>query len=679
MKTIYQRNALRLSSAVYRVGLFLWLLTWYSGINAQSARNSDMLSKTHEIDTVLVTARNASRDLMAKPYTEPNSLLPSISKISHVDILKQGATNVVEAMNYIPGGLIETRGRQVKQFFSVRGQKYPYPDYAINGVWQKEFEELPYFFSTSDIEEIEVVRSSAALLTGLSGLAGLINIKTREYSRPETNIELEYGSFNNLHTHFSNGNKLGRFSYATGIGYDKSDGPSVKHTKEGMADFYSQLNWQPSEKLSIKAGLFYLDGKRELRIAELPADKKYRDMIQNFDPYKSLLSNLKIVYRPGEKFSSELQLFYSSRNPTFNDEVKITSSSEKDSELGLNLIQSVSITKLNILRFGGLYNHWVAPNGKRFYTGKRCDTETFSGVLVDEQRIGPATLDAGIRWTKTYLNDYGAFNIEGDGAQFKNVTPIQDQWEPAILQGSLGASYRINNSLSLYLNSATGQIKPRQGSLTTELSEPLNETRSKIDVGAVRKIGSSGKISLTAFGVIQKNAIALSGDTYLDTQTNIRRELYLNRDQNQVGVEFELVAPKMFNLLSPFLNSMVMKSSVKEAGSMVANKENPVCIASGGVYLDKKSFDLNLLCKYVSPFENDRFAAIADGPQPLGDFLTIDLSGGYTTKGKVPVRIYFKMRNLTDNKYSTVIGYPDFGRMILAGVQIKLLKEPMRE
>ncbi len=156
---------------------------------------------------------------MEKPYTEPNSLLPSISKVSHDDIRKQGATNVVEAMNHIPGGLIETRGRQVKQFFSVRGQKYPYPDYAINGAWQKEFEELPYFFLTSDIEEIEIVRSSAALLTGLSGLAGLINIKTREYSSPETNLELEYGSFNNLHTHLSNGNKIGRFSYAAGIGY----------------------------------------------------------------------------------------------------------------------------------------------------------------------------------------------------------------------------------------------------------------------------------------------------------------------------------------------------------------------------------------------------------------------------------------------------------------------------
>ena len=99
--------------------------------------------------------------------------------------------------------------------------------------------------------------------------------------------------------------------------------------------------------------------------------------------------------------------------------------------------------------------------------------------MVDEQRIGLLTLDAGIRWTKTYLNDYGAFNIEGDGVQFKNVTPISDQWEPAILQSSLGGSYRIDNRFSLYLNSAAGQIKPRQGSLNTDLSEPLNETRYK--------------------------------------------------------------------------------------------------------------------------------------------------------------------------------------------------------
>ena len=76
------------------------------------------------------------------------------------------------------------------------------------------------------------------------------------------------------------------------------------------------------------------------------------------------------------------------------------------------------------------------------------------------------TLDAGFRWTRTYINDYGAFNIEGDGATFRNVTPIQDQWQPPVLQVSLGGSYRLNNLFSVYLNSTAGQIKPLEGSLT---------------------------------------------------------------------------------------------------------------------------------------------------------------------------------------------------------------------
>lgn len=639
--------------------------------HAQTNGNNSNISKSFNIDSVVIKARQESKILMRKPYTEPNSLLPAVSRISRAEISRQGATNLIEAMNYIPGGLTETRGRQVKQFFSVRGQKYPYPDYAIDGVWQKEFEELPYFFSTSDIEEIEIVRSSAALLTGLSGMAGLINIKTREYKSRETNIELEYGSYNSLHTHLSNGNTIGKFSYSAGIGYDKSNGPSGKHAKEEIADLFTQVKWQPSEKLWVKANLFYLYGKREMRIAELPADKRYRDMIQNFDPVRAILTNIKSVYTPNERLSSELQIFYSYRNPTFNDEVKLTLSNEKDSEYGLNFIQSLAVTNLNTLRFGVLYNHWIAPNGKRFYTGKRCDTETFSGVLVDEHRIGRVTIDAGLRWTRTYLNDYGAFNIEGDGALFKNVTPIMDEWEPATAQGSAGAAYKANNLLSFYLNAAAGQIKPRQGSLTSDLNVPLNESRYKLDFGIVRSLEGNGKITATAFSVIQDNAIILSGDTYLDVITNLRRELYVNRDQTQYGFEFEIISPELVSMITPFLNFTLMKSSMTESGIKVTNKENPILISSGGLYFDRKNIDLNILCKYVSEFENDRFANPLDGPQPLGDFFTADITGGYTTTGKIPVRFYFRIKNLTDKRYSTVIGYPDYGRTIYAGVQVK--------
>jgi iron complex outermembrane receptor protein len=629
---------------------------------------------TYLIDSVKIVAEKEFRSLMFKPYTEPLSIAPAISKVSHAEITRQGSITVVDAMNYVPGGLTETRGRQVKQFFSVRGQKYPYPNYALNGVWQQEFEELPYFFSASDIEEIEIVRTSAALLTGLSGMGGLINIKTREFLSPEADIELEYGSFNSLHSHLSAGSTIGKFNFSTGIGYDKTDGPEGKHAKEEMANVYTQVSWQPSRKLNVKANLFYLDGSRQLAKAEPPADKKYQDMLQSFDPYRALLSNVKIVYRPTEKLSSELQLFYTYRDPVFVDEVKSTTSSETDSEWGANFIQSVTLSKNNILRFGGLYNHWVAPNGKRFYTGTRCDTETISGVIVDEHRFGDLTIDAGVRVSAIYLNDYAAFNIEGEGSQFKNVIPIQDEWVPPVFQGNLGASYKINDKISLYFNSAAGQIRPRPGSLNEDLGELSNEFRYKADLGIVFRSENAGKLTFTLFDVLQKDAIALSGTTYTDTVTGEIRELYVNRDQNQSGAELEYRAPRLFNLIEPFINLTIMKSMLEEAGTMVKNSENPSLIAGGGLFLEKKGIGLNILCKYVSPFENERFAPPSAGPQPLGDFFTIDIKGGYTFRGKVPLNLFLRVQNLTNVKYSTVVGYPDFGRKIYGGILLKFIK-----
>jgi len=453
--------------------LFVLMAVVASDLVAQE--QTDQNSRLYKIDSVNIIAPREPTILVKEPYTESYSLLPSISTVNVPQIQKQGAVTLIDAMNYIPGGLTETRGRQVKQFFSVRGQKYPYPDYALNGIWQQEFEELPYFISASDIEKIEIVRSSAALLTGLSGIEGLINIKTREYNSPEASLELEYGSFNSLHSHLSGGSRIGSFAYAAGAGYDRTEGLEGMHSREAMATFYSRFSWDPSGKVNVLGSLYFLDGRRELTIAQPPADQKYLNMLQNFDPYWSLLSNVKLIYRPTANVSSELQVFYSYRNPKFNDEITSLSTSEKDIEWGLNFMQSVSFIKSNTLRVGGLYDHWLAPNGKRFYTGKECNTETFSGVLVDEQRIGRVTLDAGLRLTKTFLIDYAAFNIQGEGGAFKNVTPVSDEWEPALAQASLGASWNTGNSFSVNFNSALGQVKPREGTLDVNLNVPENE------------------------------------------------------------------------------------------------------------------------------------------------------------------------------------------------------------
>lgn len=625
-----------------------------------------------EIDSVVVIAQKEIRDLLKAPYTEPASLLPAITIIKAGDIQKTGAITVIDALKYVPGGLTETRGRQVKQFFSVRGQKYPYPDYAVNGVWQQEFQELPYFFPAADIAEIEIVRSSAALLTGLSGMAGLINIKTKEYTDPEIRAEAEYGTFHSFRGHVSGGAKTGRFGYNAGMGYHSTNGAPDTHSREDMASFNAGFNWQLSDKLSARGTAFFLNGSRQLRKAEPPADKRFQDMLQSFDPYQALISNVKFAYRPNERLSTELQLFFTYRNPDFNDEVKETTANERDYEAGLNFMQSVSLSDNNTLRFGGLYNRWIAPEGKRFYMGKRCDTETFSGVIVDEHLIGRVLIDAGIRFTKTYLNEYAAFNIEGEGGAFRNVRPIADEWEPGILQGTLGATWRYSRQLSFYVNAAAGQIQPRRGALNDELSELSNESRLKTDIGVIRKIGDMGKITLTGFWVRQKNGIALSGKTHTDTSTGIVRELYVNRDQDQKGIEFELISPVLWSHFSPFVNFTFMKGTMNEEGTTVTNKENPFFISSAGISFSNNGLDINLMGKYVSPFENERFASPTAGPQPLGDFLTLDVTGGYAFETRLPFRLYFKIQNLTDQKYSTVIGYPDFGRMVWLGMNLNL-------
>jgi hypothetical protein len=50
----------------------------------------------------------------------------------------------------------------------------------------------------------------------------------------------------------------------------------------------------------------------------------------------------------------------------------------------------------------------------------------------------------------------------------------------------------------------------------------------------------------------------------------------------------------------------------------------------------------------------------------------MDITGGYTVGAGRLIRIYVKATNITYQKYSTVVGYPDFGRRIGVGTRFTL-------
>ena len=298
--------------------------------------------------------------------------------------------------------------------------------------------------------------------------------------------------------------------------------------------------------------------------------------------------------------------------------------------------------------------------------------ETFSTVVVDEQRWGVTIVDVGLRWAKTRLNEYGGFNIDGSAKGFGQVPAVVDQWEPAVWSGTLGAAHYLSENLSLHFNLAAGRVRPRRGSLDVDLTEPQDERQIKLDVGLRPVIPGFGRLAIIGFFVGQRDAIVLSGKT---AEVGGRvMELYLNRDQIQLGIELEgRSAPLLGGPVSLMFNLVAMHSRAGLDGEMRRNRELPIVIASAGVHVEKLGFDLNLFWKQISPYESTRFAAGVGGesplPQPLGDYATLGGTGGWFLGPQGETRLYVRAENLAGRRFSTVVGYPDFGRRFTVGLR----------
>ncbi len=620
------------------------------------------------------------RSLLEKPRLESPGLDTSISVVTLEDIRQQDAYSVTEAMKYVPGAMIETRGRKVKEFFSLRGQRYPYPRFSIGGVWQREFEELPYFFSARNFERIEILRSGSALLTGPGGTSGMINLVPRTYEEQETNIYASFGTYNTTKFHINHGGKVNGVSYALGVGNLSTNGPHNKNAAENMTDIYGHLDGSPIEDLELSLDIFGLYGSRELRLAEAPVTgAKFTKDKSSFDPFRSLLTIGKAKYTPNDWASTEVTVNTAIRDHNSIEEIASSGArntyNEEDYEFGAGIIQTLKPMEKNTLRFGGFYNRWVAPDGKRFYWGNRCDLETISGVIVDEHRFGDLELNAGYRVSRVYINDYGWFNINGSTGDFIGAgglkpalaNPVESEWEKPMHTASAGAAYYLTEQVSLHSNFLFSQVQSRTGTVTATYERPDDETRYQIDVGVKTKKAGLGTATLTGFYVGQEDAIAITGSTITLPSDRIV-ELYTNRDQEQYGVELDLRSERFESGFQFFTNCVLMDSRKQVDHHMAENEEIPNWIVGAGIIFKKHAFDASVYGKYLSQFKNNRF--LGKYYTRLGDIVTADATVGYTLDEEQHYRVFVAGENLTDQEYSTVPGYPDLGIRVFGGVEL---------
>lgn len=608
------------------------------------------------------------RDVLARPLTESPGLETATTIVGKEEIEWLNSYTIIDAMKYVPGAWTESRGRKEKQLFSLRGQRYPYPGYLVDGAWFREFSEASFFLNAATVERLEITRSISDLVLTPGGMAGNINIVPRAYTRPETEVRSEYGSFNTFLEQISHGDALGKGSYGLGLGYHHTDGPENKNAAEDVVDFYGRVLYPVTPKLQLSLMGYLMDGNRELKLAEAPASPANQARVESFDPMRYYLLVGKARFEASDQAVTELTLNYGDRRFE-GHRVGVPDWMEKDTELGVRLIESLELFEENHLRFGGMYNHWKSPTGKRFYVGNPGDLHTYAGTITDEQQFGRWTVNAGYRCSRTYYREFGGFNVEGEQSAALKTVKVQDDWDDPLHTVNGGVKYQLSEPFALLANVAWGQIASQPGMLTAALTRPGTETRLQYDVGLKWDWKPLGQVCLTGFFVDQQNAPLATSRSVM--AGGLPFVLFENADAENFGIELDLRSRRFDTGFQFFLNSVLMTTRRMEKGLWRTELEVPEVVLGGGVSYLYKRLELGLLGKHVGGYENGRFLAAGAPPAALGDFTELSATLNFYFGKAWQHRVFFTVDNFTDDRYSTVPGYPDEGRQFRGGLRLK--------
>jgi outer membrane receptor protein involved in Fe transport len=627
-------------------------------------------SEAHTLPEMTVTAPRSpdytelpERDLIERPITESPGLDTAFSVVGRKEIEKQNPYSIVDAMNYISGAWTETRGRKEKQFFSVRGQRYPYPGYLIDGAWFREFDEVKYYLSAVNFDRIEILRSSSALLLGPGGLTGMVSLIPRIYVRKETHAEGIYGTHNSFRGNVAHGNQGKNHNYGLGVGYFHTDGASERNAMENMINLYGRIQCRLNSDLDLSWSNYLLYGDRELQLALPPASKTWQTRRDSFDPMQVYVTVARLRYEPDKSQATELIANYGGRRFE-GHRVGSADWLEQDYEFGAAIIHSRELGNNNILRITGLFNRWVTPTGKRFYVGNPGDIRTYSGAIVDEHEFGRLNASLGYRYTREHIEEFGGFNVEGTAGTLASVR-VDDEWSDPLHAVNLGASLEFTGSMSLLGNVSWGQLAAQPGMLDLNLRPPGAEDRFKFDLGVRWRWESFGELVLTGFFTRREDAALVSQTTVIIDDEPYA--LFIADDQDNYGFETDLRTRRFSGGLQFFLNGIVMRTRRTMNGEWVDDREVPEIILGGGMLYAREGLSLSLYAKYLSEYENERFLPPGSPPAPLGAF--IDLTGQVSYRFKTGTEIFARVENITNDEYSTVAGYPHEGALFYMGVK----------
>lgn len=577
----------------------------------------------------------------------PEETSASVSVITAQDLEQKQTERVSDALREIPGLSVVQTGTpgQLTSVFT-RGLKSEHTQVLIDGIPINQGLAGLFNFADltiDDIDRIEVVRGPQSTLYGPRGLAGVIQIFTKQGSGPPSgSVSAEGGSYDTFRESLQTSGSWQQFDYSLGasrLDTDNARPNNQYRNSNGVAN----LGWSPNEQLRVSSLFTYSlsdAGNPDTIFAPKPFD--------NFLTERWLIAP-HLDYRPVEWWEHKLIVSY--------DHERQVNDPNDDGFVGPTraLFKRFTIDYQNDLKPAG----WLTLTSGFFYSD------------IDAGQERPfVSQDFGSQ--PTFISDQ---TTEVAGFVQARATPFEGL---SLIAGGRYDHFNQFGGVWTYRFAGSYKIKPSgtvlHSSYATGFSPPTSQDKifgnnfnldpekvKGFDAGVTQQLwGDRVVIGATYFHNDLSNVIGFNGQ--FDT-------LNLGAARTQ-GIETELHARPIENLTVTASYTYLEAEKTSSAdisqlpGARLPRRPRNEFYVSAS-YLWFKKLRTTAEAKFVNAREELNFG----GPNfDIEDYSFANFAVEYAWNSHLT--IFGRVDNLTNEHYSEVFGFPALGRAAYGGVRL---------
>ena len=624
------------------------------------AADSVNLGNVTVTETPITVASDGIETARTTSLPKSASILEEVITRETIDALNPA--DVFDLLQYASSVFIQRQGRKAPAWVKVRGNRAL--GIIIDGVYipAEVTSRILAMLPVEAIERVRIVRDSAALNlgplpNGTGGLlggddAGYLVIETRLPSKEaQGTIALQVENFGRNHVSAMMGmledngylNLVADYDYAEGdddwtTGFDKRS----LYAKGGL--FLG--DW------SLDLQGFVTDSVKELQRSTTPgvSDAKWA-----YDPMLIGELSARLAHTSGYGVTT-LGYAHSELEATLTQEswsnpAAYAEEFQKERFDHIRLDHAVALGE-HTLRAGAEGIRWHTPTGEYYYTGWEKKERTAGLFIQDEWRLGAFSVDAGLRVDKSW-QDVGYEQIGS-----KRVR-IEDESLDPVAALALGGRWDYASDAALYLRTRlSNQNAPDVE--TVDGSALPSSSRWNLEAGWESRAWSLMRPRVSLYYLDVSDAAYVAGQYTNPSDATDIINVYDSADWHEYGAEIALAGA-----MASY--SYQLSYSYNRNSDDTLDKRIPGSTLNGLFKYAEGGYEALLGLYYVDSFE----AVNKAGTGEAGGYTNIDLSFGYAfTTAALSHKVQLYARNLTDDDYESVYGFPSLGRVVGASYRV---------